>query len=108
MAALQGRDTQGLDAQRNCPTLSGRALNFMSNVDLPKVMPMRTIVPADYIDFVDELKKRVAAARLSAARSVNSELVGLYWDISAAIRQQNSHEKQNGLKGVFMRASWLA
>jgi len=33
MAALQGRDTQGLDAQRNSPTLSGRAPNFMSNVD---------------------------------------------------------------------------
>jgi predicted nuclease of restriction endonuclease-like (RecB) superfamily len=40
---------------------------------------------ADYARFIVELKDRVAAARLSAARSVNRELIALYWDIGKAI-----------------------
>jgi predicted nuclease of restriction endonuclease-like (RecB) superfamily len=40
---------------------------------------------ADYRRFIGELKTRVEAARLSAARAVNRELVALYWDIGGAI-----------------------
>lgn len=39
----------------------------------------------DYTRFVAELKARVEAARISAARAVNRELVALYWDIGGAI-----------------------
>lgn len=39
----------------------------------------------DYADFIRTLKERVAAARLSAARAVNRELIALYWDIGKAI-----------------------
>ena len=42
-------------------------------------------ISADYRQFVEELKARVAAARLSAARRVNHELVFLYWDIGRGI-----------------------
>lgn len=39
----------------------------------------------DYRQFVTDLKSRIATARLSAARRVNSELVTLYWDIGRGI-----------------------
>jgi predicted nuclease of restriction endonuclease-like (RecB) superfamily len=47
-------------------------------------------LPADYPEFIETLKHRVAAARLAAARAVNREPVSLYWDIVEAIlhRQQ--------------------
>lgn len=44
----------------------------------------------DYAAFVADLKTRITSARLSAARTVNSELVGLYWDIGAAIREKQA------------------
>lgn len=44
----------------------------------------------DYPAFVAELKARIASARLLAARAVNCELVGLYWDIGAAIRAKQT------------------
>lgn len=39
----------------------------------------------DFRQFVTDLKSRIASARLSAARRVNSELVTLYWDIGRGI-----------------------
>jgi len=39
----------------------------------------------DYRLFVTDLKSRIASARVSAARRVNSELVMLYWDIGQGI-----------------------
>jgi len=49
-----------------------------------------TAIAFDYPAFVDDLKARIASARLTAARAVNSELVGLYWDIGAAIREKQA------------------
>lgn len=43
-----------------------------------------TISP-DYRQFVEELKARVAIARLSAARRVNHEMIFLYWDVGRGI-----------------------
>jgi predicted nuclease of restriction endonuclease-like (RecB) superfamily len=40
---------------------------------------------ADYRRFIEELKARVANARISAARKVNHELIMLYWDIGRRI-----------------------
>jgi len=49
-----------------------------------------TPTSTDYVRLVGELKDRIAAARLAASRSVNRELILLYWDIGKAIvdRQQ--------------------
>jgi predicted nuclease of restriction endonuclease-like (RecB) superfamily len=44
----------------------------------------------DYARFVEDLKRRIDTARLSAARAVNRELVALYWDIGQAIREQQA------------------
>jgi len=43
------------------------------------------VISADYRQFVEELKARVAAARLSAARRINHEMIFLYWDIGRGI-----------------------
>jgi hypothetical protein len=39
----------------------------------------------EYRKFVEELKARVTAARISAARHVNRDLILLYWDIGRGI-----------------------
>ena len=39
----------------------------------------------DYREFIAGLKSRIAAAQLSAARAVNSDLILLYWDIGRGI-----------------------
>ena len=55
-------------------------------------MTKRDSAAADYAAFVAELRARIASSRLSAARAVNRELVGLYWDIGAAIlKKQATH-----------------
>ncbi len=48
---------------------------------------MKTKLPStrEYSEFVTELKQRIAAARLHAARAVNQDLILLYWDIGRAI-----------------------
>ncbi|MDO8543195.1 MAG: PDDEXK nuclease domain-containing protein [Opitutaceae bacterium] len=46
----------------------------------------------DYRRFIADLKIRVAAAQLSAARSVNRDLILLYWDIGRGIQEkQHAH-----------------
>ena len=46
----------------------------------------------DYARFVEDLKRRIDGARLSAAQAVNRELVALYWDIGQAIREQQASQ----------------
>jgi predicted nuclease of restriction endonuclease-like (RecB) superfamily len=52
---------------------------------------LRTL-PAHYAAFIKQLKHRVVAARLSAARAVNRELVSLYWDIGEAILRRQEEQ----------------
>ncbi|MBL7185551.1 MAG: DUF1016 family protein [Phycisphaerae bacterium] len=42
----------------------------------------------DYERFIETLKGRVAAARLSVARAVNRDMILLYWDIGQAILEK--------------------
>ncbi len=47
---------------------------------------MNTLISGkNYTNFVDAVKKRIGSARISAVRSVNRELIGLYWDIGKMI-----------------------
>jgi predicted nuclease of restriction endonuclease-like (RecB) superfamily len=48
----------------------------------------RTSPISEYQRFLSELKDRIEAAREQAARSVNHELVLLYWDIGGAILEK--------------------
>ncbi len=45
----------------------------------------KSIVPADYADFLSEVKERIRYARTTAVRAVNRELILLYWDLGRAI-----------------------
>lgn len=49
--------------------------------------PVNTAVTinSDYQRFVEELKSRIASARIAVARRVNGELILLYWDIGRSI-----------------------
>jgi len=42
-------------------------------------------VSGDYREFIEDLKKRVLSARISAARAVTHEAIQLYWDIGQGI-----------------------
>jgi len=43
---------------------------------------------SDYRIFIEDLKTRVVAARLSSARAVNQDMILLYWDIGRAIAEK--------------------
>ncbi|MDP9912453.1 putative nuclease of restriction endonuclease-like (RecB) superfamily [Variovorax boronicumulans] len=53
-------------------------------------MPSSTALTSFDHPGLEDLKRRIDGARLSAARAVNRELVGLYWDIGQAIREQQT------------------
>jgi predicted nuclease of restriction endonuclease-like (RecB) superfamily len=47
-----------------------------------------TTLPADYSALLGEIKERIRTAQLEALRSVNRELVALYWDIGRMIAEK--------------------
>ena len=49
-------------------------------------------LPADYPQFLAEIKARIAAARTRAALAVNSELIRLYWEIGHEILEREQRE----------------
>jgi len=46
---------------------------------------MRNTIGKEYINFLNEIKSRILTARIQAIRSVNKELIRLYWDIGKTI-----------------------
>jgi predicted nuclease of restriction endonuclease-like (RecB) superfamily len=55
---------------------------------MPDIVPL----PVDYGPWLAELKARIHAAQQRAARSVNSELVLLYWQIGRGILERQGRE----------------
>jgi predicted nuclease of restriction endonuclease-like (RecB) superfamily len=55
-------------------------------------MTKKILVPSDYTQAFDEIKRRVRAAQYEALKAVNLELITLYWDIGGIIvtRQQSA------------------
>ncbi|MGY4543631.1 putative nuclease of restriction endonuclease-like (RecB) superfamily [Arthrobacter sp. UYNi723] len=49
-------------------------------------------LPADYTDLLGELKNRVRAARNTALRTVNTQLIELYWSIGRTILERQEVE----------------
>ena len=47
----------------------------------------------DYRVWLSEIKSRIAASRIHAARSLNKELIKLYWDIGKSIVESQSKHK---------------
>jgi predicted nuclease of restriction endonuclease-like (RecB) superfamily len=54
----------------------------------PKRRSAKPIPATSYREFLALLKERIEASRIRAARSVNHELVLLYWDIGGAILEK--------------------
>ena len=54
---------------------------------------MRNIIGKEYIRFLNEIKSRIISARIKAARSVNKELIKLYWDIGRSIIERQERYK---------------
>ena len=51
----------------------------------------------EYRQFIEDLKARVTAARISAARAVNRDLILLYWDIGRGIVEKQQHSRMGGV-----------
>lgn len=49
-----------------------------------------TALPADYAPLLSALKERVRAAQYAALKAVNTELVGLYWDIGRLLVERQA------------------
>jgi predicted nuclease of restriction endonuclease-like (RecB) superfamily len=49
-------------------------------------------LPTGYTELLGELKDRVRAARTTALRTVNTQLIGLYWSIGRRILQRQDAE----------------
>lgn len=49
-----------------------------------------SLLPSDYSAFLNAVKERVRTARYAALEAVNTELVGLYWDIGRMIVERQS------------------
>jgi hypothetical protein len=54
---------------------------------------MKDIISKEYIKLLNEIKSRIITARIQAIRSVNKELIKLYWDIGKNIVER---QKQFG------------
>jgi predicted nuclease of restriction endonuclease-like (RecB) superfamily len=54
---------------------------------------MKIIESRQYIDVLAEIKGRIREAQLSALRTVNRELISLYWDIGRLIVEKQKREK---------------
>ena len=50
-------------------------------------------IPGDYGSFLDTLKARVRSAQTQARRSVNTQLISLYWSIG---HELFTRQDQNG------------
>lgn len=60
-------------------------------------------LPSGYTDLLGELKNRVRAARTQALRTVNTQLIELYWSIGTSVRVQQ--EEQGWGSQVIKRLS---
>ncbi len=61
------------------------------------------ITSSDYIVLLKEIKERIRSAQYEALKSVNKELIGLYWDIGRMIVERQRHEKWG--KSVVIKLS---
>ncbi len=65
---------------------------------------MKNIAGKEYFKFLNEVKSRIVTARIQAIRSVNKELIKLYWDIGKSIvERQKQYKWGNSIVEVLAR-----
>ena len=62
----------------------------------------REVAPADYADWLADIKVRVVAARQRAALAANAELIQLYWQIGRDILERQA--RQGLMTGLSQRS----
>jgi len=55
---------------------------------------MKILTNREYGKFLSEIKARIITARIQAVRSVNKELIKLYWDIGKTIVKRQEQYKR--------------
>jgi len=60
-----------------------RALKVKKGITMSSTR--KDIISRGYVQFLSEIKSRIVTARIQAFRSVNKELIQLYWDIGKSI-----------------------
>jgi hypothetical protein len=80
---------------------------------MPELIPL----PADYGPWLSELKTRIHQAQQRAARSVNRELVLLYWQLGRDILERQGREGWGAkvierlsvdLRNAFPEMKWIS
>ncbi len=51
-------------------------------------MTKKIVQTPDYRDFISSLKQKVQSAQIKAARAVNTQLIGLYWELGKLITEK--------------------
>jgi len=64
---------------------------------------MKALMKKEYGKFLSEIKSRIVSARIQAVRSVNKELIKLYWDIGKSIVERQ--ERFGWGKGIVEQLS---
>ena len=64
---------------------------------------MKKIISKEYLVFLNEVKSHIVAARIQAIRSVDKELISLYWDIGKGIAERQ--ERFGWGKGIVEQLS---
>lgn len=54
---------------------------------------IKTIIDDEYVELINEIKQKVQQARVYARRSVNIELVSLYWHIGSVLLKKQNIER---------------
>ena len=57
-----------------------------------KIKNISSGIPADYAAFLKTVKDRIRSAQLRATFAVNSEMIGLYWDIGQSVARAQIRE----------------
>jgi len=57
---------------------------------IPRKSAQSMLVVSDYAQLLSAVKERVRAAQYAALKAVNTELVGLYWDIGRMIVERQA------------------
>ncbi len=96
---MKRRESNGLAGRKKKKELTGRAENgdrkvrgrTRNGASFP-VAPGRGELPSDYVEVLDEIKRRIQEERLRVVLSANSAMVVLYWDIGQLILARQEQE----------------
>jgi predicted nuclease of restriction endonuclease-like (RecB) superfamily len=94
---------QSARLERGVSIVNKKSMLFCSLDESEKTGKLEIENNKTYFNFLEDIKKRVLSARISAARTINRNLVELYWDIGRMIVEKQ--EKEGWGKSVVEKLS---